>query len=141
MALMVVVAFAIIYSVMQSGYFSVKVPELSNARISVVKNFGDCMPPVTRIPCCDTTVMRDFALAIDGEKYKTDSFGDAYARLSNGTHVISYMGCQGQENFTVDVNGNTISYARASVQGNGVPRVENATSKERIEINMNCCTY
>lgn len=140
-ALMVVVAFAIIYSVMQSGYFSVKLPELSNARISVVKHFGDCMPPVTRIPCCDTTVMHDFALAIDGENYKTDSFGDAYAKLSNGTHVIAYQGCYGPENMTVYVSGNLIQYGKTSVQRNGVVGVENATSRERVEINMNCCTY
>ena len=140
-ALMAVVAFAIIYSVMQSGYFSVKLPEISNARISVVKHFGNCMPPVTRIPCCDSTVVRDFALAIDGESYKTDSFGDAYAKLSNGTHVISYAGCNGQENLTVYVNGSLIQYERTNVQGNGVVSVENATSKERIEISMNCCTY
>lgn len=139
-ALMVIVALGIIYSVLQSGYVSINPPELSNARISFVKYFGNCMPPVTKIPCCDRTVMDGFELTIDGQRYRTDSLGNAYAKLTNGTHVISYAGCWGSENLTVNVNGSKIGYARTTVQGNGASNTKNVSSGGLIEVSMNCCT-
>lgn len=119
-----------------------QVVEIDNVKITVTKYEGDCMPPVSKIPCCVDYPQKGLEVLVDGVKYTTDSNGQVLAKLDvNKTHFIQYKGCSGQnETLRVDVLQGSLSYEKTVVYGNSAYAKQNASDRQNVEINLPCCT-
>jgi hypothetical protein len=114
---------------------------IGNVKISVMKYSGNCMPPVTTIPCCDSSAQPGFNVSVDGEPYQTDANGEIVLQLSKGSHLLSYRGCEAEEiRQNISVGDSSVSYRKTVVQGNAAFSEQYVTTRELIELNLPCCT-
>ncbi len=117
-------------------------PVVGNVKIIVTRYEGDCMPPVTRSPCCQGFPAKSIIIIVDGEKYVTDHNGVISLRLEeNKTHSIRFPNCDNEyKELVVNITSEGIIYNETIVYGNAAYEQKTVKSKEEVRINLACCT-
>jgi len=113
--------------------------QIANVKIRVVKYQGNCLQPVSKIPCCEAFPQENFLLTIDDQNYSTNKNGEVLLNLEeNKTYVIEFQGCEKKEALEIFVTKKGAIYEKTVVYGNGASIKENVTDW-KIEINLACC--
>lgn len=113
--------------------------QIANVKIRVVRYEGNCLPPISKIPCCEAFSQENFSLIIDGQNYSTNKNGEVLLNLEeNKTYVIEFQGCMKKEALEIFMTKKGANYEKTVVYGNSASVKENVTDWT-VEINLACC--